>query len=56
MGKKIFMDKERLFTGKLKLGIDETNYKVSSLEHNAVCCRDVALTQADTSRLETSER
>ena len=35
MGKKIFMDKKRL------TGIEETNYKVFSLEHSTVCCRDV---------------
>ena len=32
---------EKTVHWQIKLGVEETNYKVFSLEHNSVCCGDV---------------
>jgi len=50
--KKIFMNKKKTVYRQMKLGLEETNYKVSSLERSTVRCRDV---DADRSRLEDFE-
>jgi len=55
IGKKDIRGQEKNVHRQIKLGIEEMNYEVSSLEHSTVFCIESTLTEADRSRLEAFE-